>query len=124
MNQDLTNDSVTKGEVDIIFRALTKEHAIEPGTSNLTIFFFASHGIDRNANQQIVLNEFDKKASFYSLLNSEEKIRVLSEYMKNGYFISIFACCREFFKHDVHCGCVGAKSKEEAEGKINKREQE
>ena len=57
------------------------------------------------------LTEFDMKASFYSLLNSEAKIRVLSEQMKNGYFISIFACCREFFKPDVHCGCVGAKTK-------------
>ena len=103
----------------MLFRAINEQHMNQATKSHLTIFFFACHGIDRNANQHIVLNEFDSKASFYSLQNVEAKIRVLSEQMKNGYFISIFACCREFYKHDVHCGCVGAKSKEEAEHLMN-----
>ena len=87
----------------------------KPETPQLNIFFFASHGIDRNANQHIVLNEFEEKSQFYVLMNVELKTRVLSEQFKNGYFISIFACCREYFKADYHCGCVGAVSKEEAQ---------
>ena len=50
------------------------------------------------------------------------KIRVLSEDLLNGYFIAIFACCRELFRHSIHSGCVGAKSEELAKIEFDKRE--
>ena len=114
VNKNLEEDSVVLKELTKIYRNIMKEHQGKPNTPQLNIFFFACHGIDKNANQHIVLNEFNKSTGFYTLQNSEINIRVLSENMKNGYFISIFACCREFFKADSHCGCVGARSKEEA----------
>ena len=53
--------------------------------------------------------------------NVEAKVRILSEQSRNGYFIAIFACCRDFFNAGLHCGCVGAKSSEEAKLEFQSR---
>ena len=108
LNKDPSKDSITLKELQKIFKATSDEHKFKPNTPQLNIFFFACHGIDKNANQHIVLNDFDKKAKFYALHPSEVIIRCLSEQKKNGYFISIFACCRELFKLELHQGCVDA----------------
>ena len=121
LNKDPSKDSITLKELQLIFKAISAEHKKKPDTPQLNIFFFACHGIDKNANQHIVLNDFDKNAKFYALHPSEVMIRCLSEQRKNGYFISIFACCREFFKADFHTGCMGASSREEALIKFNER---
>ena len=94
--------------------ALAKEHRNKPDSQQLSIFFFSCHGIDRSSNQHIVLNEFDKSTQFYKLLGAEAKIRVLSEELKNGYFIALFACCRELYSVNRHGRCIGARSVEEA----------
>ena len=124
LNKDLKKDSVTIKEFNIIFCSLTKEHRDKPGTPQLTIFFFASHGIDKSSQQHIVLNEYDKNAGFYTLLAAEAKVRVLSEDLLNGYFIALFACCRELYRISIHSGCIYAKSYELAKNEFDKREKE
>ena len=49
LNKGLEKDSVTQKEVNVILRTLTKEHRDRPDTPQLTLFFFASHGIDKNS---------------------------------------------------------------------------
>ena len=50
VNRNLQQDSVTLKELTKIYREIMKEHQANPGTPQLNIFFFACHGIDKNAN--------------------------------------------------------------------------
>ena len=67
LNKDVETDSVTSKGITEIYRSIMDEHKNKPSTPQLNLFFFASHGIDRNAQQHIVLNEFEKKSQFYAL---------------------------------------------------------
>ena len=67
VNKNLKEDSVTLKELNTLYRDIMREHYSKPSTPQLTIFFFACHGIDRHGVQHIVLNEFDKNGGFYSL---------------------------------------------------------
>ena len=69
------------------------------------------------------MNEYDKRAQFYTLIPIEYKIRQYSKRLFNGYFVAFFACCRELFKLSIHCGCVGAMSNQEAWIEFEKREE-
>ena len=71
----------------------------KPPIKYLVFCLFAGHGILKDGEQHLVLNELDKKQGFYKLLNAESYIRRFSEACNtNSYFIGIFACCRELFK--------------------------
>ena len=48
-------------------------------------------------------NEYDEHEQFYKLLDAEHKLRSLSDSYTNGYFITIFACCRELYDHNIMC---------------------
>ena len=80
----------------------------------LYFFFVASHGIDKVSQQHIVLNQFNKSDEFYKLVNVEDKIRILSKSFTQSYNITVFACCRELHKLNIHTACIEAKSIQEA----------
>ena len=67
LNKDIDNDSATLAVLKEINQAIFKEHRTKPDTQQLNLYFFACHGIDNNSIQNIVLNEYDKKAEFYQL---------------------------------------------------------
>lgn len=52
----------------------------------------------------------------------ETVIRQWSDKYKNGYFVTIFACCRENLSRQIHCDCVAAKTNAEAAKEFKLRE--
>ena len=66
----------------------------------------------------ILLNEFDKQKEFYKLCAVETQVRQWSDLCKNGYFVAIFASCREVYLHQVHRDCVWSNTIAEAEQKF------
>ena len=44
----------------------------------LVVYIFASHGIQENGSQGVVVNEFDKDAQFYQIWKAESMIRVFA----------------------------------------------
>ena len=57
--------------------------------------------------QVVVVDEFDKKTTFYKIWAVEHDIRDSSKKMKNTYTIGLFACCREIFSNQNHRGYIG-----------------
>ena len=60
LNKDLETYSITNKDINNLFRNLTRQLVKEPDEEQVFFFFFASHGIDKNSMQHIVLNQFDK----------------------------------------------------------------
>ena len=52
------------------------------------------------------------------MLPVEKQIRTWSNNFDNGYFIALFAGCREVYRYKYHVNCIGASSQTEAEQKI------
>ena len=50
-----------------------------------------------DGRQMAVINDWEKKTSFYKMWPAEADIRDRAKKCNNGYFIGIFACCREIF---------------------------
>ena len=48
----------------------------------------------------LVMNEFDKRTSFYKLFKAENGLRTLAEVCPNAYLVGIFACCRQIYDKD------------------------
>ena len=71
INNDLDKDSISAKELDLLFSQIKKELYKNPATRQLNIFFFACHGIDKNSEQNLVLNEFDSESEFYKLVRIE-----------------------------------------------------
>ena len=66
----------------------------------LIIFLFAGHGLLKDGQQVLVLNEYDQKTSFYKLYMAEKKLRTLARVFTNSYLIGIFACCRQLYNQN------------------------
>ena len=104
---------VTLNQVNSVFRAI-KRKLVEGNNANpkekyLVILLFAGHGILKDGQQTLVLNEFDSGSGFYKLFKAEDTIRKLSYATSlNSYFICIFACCRELFNPNTMKGCYDA----------------
>ena len=49
VNKNLQEDSVTLKELQKIIKDIGNEHKSKPNKPQLNIFFFACHGIDKNA---------------------------------------------------------------------------
>ena len=73
----------------------------------LVVYIFASHGIQENGSQGVVINEFDKSSGYYKIWKAEAMIRVLARLFPNSYHLGFFACCREVHDPFRHTGCVG-----------------
>ena len=71
INNDLDKDSISAKELDCLFSEIKKQLFKNPATRQLNMFFFACHGIDRNSEQNLVLNEFDPETEFYKLVHIE-----------------------------------------------------
>ena len=69
----------------------------------LVVYVFAGHGMDRG-EQVIVLNEFDKREGFYKCWKAENMIRRLAEKFQNSFHLAFYACCREVYDPNRHCG--------------------
>ena len=95
----------------------------DPDEMFFHITFVAGHGMHFQKSLCLLLNEFDSFKGFYKLEAVETHIREWSDKYVNCYFVAIFACCRENFQHQVHCDCLAAKTKVEAEREFKKREQ-
>ena len=65
-----------------------------PKINYIIIFLFAGHGLLKEGEQVIVINEYDRSNGFYKLFMAESKLRDLAERYSNAYLIGIFACCR------------------------------
>ena len=76
------------------------------------IYILASHGIQENGSQGVVVNEFDKKTEFYKIWKIEALIRYFAKTYPNSYHLAIFACCREVYDPFRHTGCVGGSYEE------------
>ena len=66
----------------------------------LVIFLFAGHGLLKDGQQVLVVNEFDQKTSFYKFFMAENTLRNLAEVCPNAYLVGIFACCRQIYDKD------------------------
>ena len=78
----------------------------------LVVYIFASHGIQENGSQGVVVNEFDKKTQYYKIWKVEAMIRLFAKLFPNSYHLSFFACCREVYDPFRHTGCVGGTQEE------------
>ena len=70
---------------------------MNPPENYLLFFLFACHGILKDGQQNIVINEYDPEKEFYKLYGAEYKVRYWAENFPNSYIISIFACCRQLW---------------------------
>ena len=72
----------------------------------MAIFYaFAGHGIQRDGEQLLVINEFFN--GFYRFWNTENDIRVMAKKYPNTYSLAIYACCREIYSTSKHTGLIG-----------------
>ena len=63
---------------------------------NFTVILLASgHGVMKDGQQELVLNEFDKRSEFYKLCPIERLLRNEPFKRSNVYTIGVFACCRQ-----------------------------
>ncbi len=87
-----------------------------PDEEILSLQTFAGHGFIVNGNQNIATNNYCNNEKFYEFIKVESTIRFYSPKMTNVYFLTLFACCREYYnpgkkkgecrKHGPECkGC-------------------
>ena len=86
-----------------------------PDVKYFGLLLYAGHGMIRDGVQCFVLNQLNKSQGYYYLQAVETDIRNISMHCKNSYILATFACCREIFVKTMHCNCVWAKDKIEAE---------
>ena len=60
--------------------------------------------MQENGRQKVLLNDWDKKAHYYQKWSIEELVRDKAKDFPNTYSILVFACCREFYNPENHCG--------------------
>ena len=89
-DDDATFQRVAKAMVGI-----EKKLKANPQTKYLIVYTLASHGMNVDGQQVIVLNQFKKSTGFYYTFPFEAKIREIGREFANSYQIGIFACCRE-----------------------------
>ena len=64
------------------------------------ILLFAGHGLLKDGQQVLVMNEYDESTRFYKLFKAENKLRTWALIFPNAYLISIFACCRQIYEKE------------------------
>ena len=65
----------------------------------LIVFVVASHGMNVNGQQVVVLNEFDPSQNYYKYWQIEDTITSLT-ILKNVYCMAFFGCGRELYIPD------------------------
>ena len=77
-------------------KSLRKYFKETPDTKTAMIWFFAMHGGSLEAQQCVLIDEYDPKTKFYRIWQVEALIRDLSKKHSNSFHLTIFACCREY----------------------------
>ena len=87
-------------------KRLSEGSKAKPPIKYLVICLFAGHGILKDGQQQILINEYDKKSGFYKLFMAEERLRAYARVYSNCYSVGVFACCRQLYDEDIMSGFV------------------
>ena len=94
----------TLKDIHDLHRNINSRARENPDDRILIVFVLAAHGQIKDGKQVVVLNEFNKKEGRFNSWSAEESIRDRAKIHPNTYQICIFACCREVFRTEVHCG--------------------
>ena len=100
-------DDPSYKEINKLKRQLMKDLKKWAKEKTLVVYILASHGIQENGSQGVVVNEFDENTGFYKIWKVESMVRTLADIFPNSYHLTFFACCREVFDPFRHTGCVG-----------------
>ena len=101
----LGNNS-SKKKIDKERSKLKKYIAGNPEEKILLVFAIASHGMQEAGKQVVVIDEYDKRMTFYKWWAIENDIRSISGRHRNSYTIALFGCCREIYSPKSHSGYV------------------
>ena len=100
-------DVSDKKVVDAARNDLKKRIKASPELNFFIVMVFASHGLQMDGKQCIVLNCINEKTGYFHTFNAEEDIRGIAKKFGHTYTLGLFACCREIHRSHVHCGLVG-----------------
>ena len=70
------------------------------GPDTLIFHIYAGHGVQQGGQQNLLVNEYDARTTFYKRFKAETIIRDFSMKMPNTYHVAIFACCRELERYE------------------------
>ena len=60
-----------------------------------------------DGKQMAVVNDWEKRTTFYKMFPAEADIRDGAKKNKNAYFVGLFACCREIYNPRRHRDLFG-----------------
>ena len=86
---------------------LKKRIMAEPDKNFFIVMAFACHGLQMDGKQTVVINSLNKREGYYHRMNAEQDIRDIAKKNSNTYVLGLFACCREIFRTNRHCGLSG-----------------
>lgn len=68
-------------------------------------FVFASgRGLDKEARQALLLNQFDPDKKFYKIVEIEYNMNFIAKKCRNVYFVGVFSLSRKVYSKDKHTG--------------------
>ena len=85
------------------------------GPDTLIFHVYAGHGVQQGGQQNLLVNEYDARTTFYKRFKAETIIRDFSMKLPNTYHIAIFACCRELERYEYSFVSVKEASKAHTE---------
>ena len=106
-DQYLLLDVSDKKVIDAARSGLKKRIKAHPEQNFFIVMVFASHGIQCDGKQTIVINQLNLKEGFYYRIGAEHDIRYIAKQFGHTYTLGLFACCREIYRSNRHCGLVG-----------------
>ena len=102
----------TAKDVQALEEKLVMKFITEKSKNFLVIFVVASHGVNLDGQQAVVLNEFDGIREYYQFWEIEDTICAYA-ILQNVYCMAFLGCCREIYNPDR--APRGFKSQIEAE---------
>ena len=60
-----------------------------------------------DGKQIVLINAFNKREGYFHRMNAEQDIRDISKKFGHTYTLGLFACCREIWRSNRHCGLFG-----------------
>ena len=68
-------------------------------------FVFASgRGLEKDARQVLLLNQYDPDTKFYKIAEIEYSINFIAKKCKNVYFVGVFSLGRRVYSSSKHTG--------------------
>ena len=90
--EDITKRQIMKTNNDLI-----NQFNKNPTRKYVEFCFVAGHGILKEGQQHLMLNETSPSEPKFVLYNIENIIRYMAFRFSNSYIVGAFACCRERF---------------------------